>query len=356
MKVALVDNNLGAGGAEKLIYDMALELKNRNIDFDIVLTTEYKGVYDEELKKNEINIIYLNKDNKIYSAFNIFKYIKVLKNYDIVHVQVFPVQFWVSIASIFLPKKIKFLVTEHSTNNRRRQIKFFKLIDKMMYSRYKCIIAITSQVKKNLNEWIGYENKIKIVNNGINLKSVYNVVKKDFNYFDKESKILIMISRFVKAKDHKTLIKSLKYLPQDYKLLLVGEGDLKKESEKLVLELNLGDRIKFLGFRRDIPELLKYSDLIIQSSNWEGLSLVMIEGMASGTPIIGSKVEGIANLLEREELLFEKGNEKELSEKIERIFEDKNLYKEMSKYLLDKSKEYSIEKTTDEYIKIYNEL
>lgn len=353
MKIALVNNNLSSGGAEKLLYDIAIELKKRNYKLDVILTTGYKGVYDEELKNKGINIIYLNEDNKIYSFFNIFKYIKILKNYDVVHVQVFPAQLWVAIASIFLSKKIKFIVTEHSTNNRRRGIKIFRIIDKLMYSRYTNIVAITDKVKENLNKWIGYEKKTIIINNGINLEKIYNSSIKRFEYFEKDDKILLMVSRFVKAKDHKTLIKSFKYLPENYKLLLVGEGELKNETENLVKELNFEKRIKFLGFRRDIPELLKYSDLIIQSSNWEGLSLAMIEAMASGTPIIGSNVEGIRDLLDRKELLFEKGNEKELSNKIKVMLSNKELYSEMSNYLLEKSKKYSIEKTVDKYLEVY---
>lgn len=353
MKIALINNNLCSGGAEKLLVDIALELKERKIDFDVILTTSYNGVYDIELKKEKINIIYLNKSNKIYSFLNIFKYIKILKNYNVIHVQVFPSQLWVAIASIFLSKKIKFIVTEHSTKNRRREIKIFRIIDRLMYSRYTNIVAITEKVKENLNNWIGYEEKTTIINNGINLKKIYNYSTKKFKYFESDDKILLMISRFVEAKDHKTLIKSLKYLPENYKLLLVGEGELKNEVEDLVKRLNLEKRIKFLGFRKDIPELLNYSDLIIQSSNWEGLSLAMIEAMASGTPIIGSNVEGIKDLLDREELLFEKGNEKELSIKIKNILLNEELYNEMSNYLLEKSKQYSIKKTVDKYLELY---
>lgn len=355
MKIAIVNNNLASGGAEKLIYDMALEFQKRKIDFDIILTTKVNGVYDDELLQKGVKIIYLNSKNKIYSFFNIFKYIKILKNYDVVHVHVFPAQYWVAIASLFLSRKIKFITTEHSTTNRRRNIKIFKLIDKVIYSRYQNIISITNKVRDNLSNWIGYKEKIKIIENGVNLKKIFDTPKIDLNIFSKESKILLMVSRFEEAKDHKTPVKSLKYLPKEYKLLLAGEGKLKVEIEELVKKENLIDRIKFLGYRKDIPELLKYSDLIIQSSNWEGLSLAMIEAMASGTPIIGSKVQGVIDLIDEEELLFEKGNEKELAKKIEVLLNNKELYKKMGNYLIEKSKNYSIEKMVDKYLRIYEE-
>lgn len=360
MKIALVCNNLSSGGAEKLVYDMAIEIKKKNISVDVILTTKFLGVYDKDLNEKGINIIYLNKgnENTIYKFSNIFKLVKVLKKYDVVHIHVFPVQLWGAIASIFLPKKIKFITTEHSTNNRRRNIRIFKIIDRIMYSNYNNIIAITYKVEKNLREWIGNDFNIDIIENGIDLKRFSCAENKEFNFFEdfdkNKEKILIMVSRFVPAKNQNTLISSLKYL-SNTRLLLVGEGELIGKSKELVNRLNLEKRVKFLGFRKDIPELLKYADLIVQSSNWEGLSLSMIEAMASGTPLIGSRVEGIIDLIEKKELLFENGNEKELAEKIKTLLENKELYKNMSNYLKEKSKNYSIEKMIEKYLKIYEE-
>ncbi len=360
MKIALVCNNLSSGGAEKLVHDMAIEIKKRDISVDVILTTRFLGVYDKELREKGINIIYLNKGNKntIYRFYNIFKLVKILKKYDVVHIHVFPVQLWGSIASFFLPKKIKFITTEHSTNNRRRNIRIFKIIDRIMYSNYNNIVAITHKVEKNLKEWIGNDFKINIIENGIDLKRFSCAKNKEFDFFEdfdkNKEKILIMVSRFVPAKNQNTLINSLNYLPNT-RLLLVGEGELIEESKELVNKLNLDKRVKFLGFRKDVPELLKYADLIVQSSNWEGLSLSMIEAMASGTPLIGSKVEGIMDLIEKEELLFENGNEKELAEKAKALLENEELYKSMSGYLKEKSKNYSIEKMVEKYLEIYEE-
>ena len=120
----------------------------------------------------------------------------------------------------------------------------------------------------------------------------------------------MMTGRFSKAKDHTTLVKSLKLLPYNYKLLLVGEGELKKNIEILIKKINLENRVIFLGFRNDIPELMKTVDINILSSNWEGFGLVAVEGMASGRPFIGSDVDGMNDVIRGGGILFEKGSEK----------------------------------------------
>ena len=64
----------------------------------------------------------------------------------------------------------------------------------------------------------------------------------------------------------------------------------------LNIELNVSDRVHFLGVRTDVPTLLKAADIVVMSSHFEGLSLSNIEGMAAGKPFVASDVDGIPNL------------------------------------------------------------
>ena len=138
-----------------------------------------------------------------------------------------------------------------------------------------------------------------------------------------DDKILIQVARFNKYKDHRTLIKSLKILPNNIKLILVGDGELKFEIKKLINELDLNKRVALLGVRMDVPNLLKSSDISILSSHSEGFGLVAIEGMASGKPFVGSDVKGLSNIVSGAGLLFENGNEKTKQEMSKRDFENK---------------------------------
>src|SRR5690606_16281012 len=97
----------------------------------------------------------------------------------------------------------------------------------------------------------------------LNLFSNKDQVNKTYNYFSKSDFILIQVSSFREQKDQETLIKSLLHLPNNIKLLLVGDGKLRSEKESLVENLGLTNRVLFLGNRKDIPELLHYSDVCI---------------------------------------------------------------------------------------------
>ena len=84
----------------------------------------------------------------------------------------------------------------------------------------------------------------------------------------------------------------MQLLPLEVKLVLAGEGVLKKKCQDLVETLKLKERVVFLGLRMDIPQLLKTADVVVLSSKYEGLSLSSIEGLAAGKPFVASDVPG----------------------------------------------------------------
>lgn len=363
MKIAMVNHNLGSGGAEKLIYDMTLLLKEyKNLNVDIILLTKQKCIYGEELKKQGVNVIYLSDKWDIYSPKNIYRLSKLLKIYDIVHTHTYSSQLWTAFASYFLPKTIQYITTEHNTSNRRRNKKLFKLLDKWMYSRYHKIISISSATENNLKNWleVSYNSKkYKIVPNGIDLKRFAiskKIFRKDIDINLKDNDILItMVARFEEQKDYETLIKAIHQLKNEkIKLLLVGEGKLKNSIIRLVNELSLDSKVIFLNFRKDIPELLKTSDIFVLSSNWEGFGIVAVEAMASGLPTIVSNVDGLRDVVENAGIIFEKGNYQELSNKIKFLINNETYRKEIEKKCLEKSKEYSIDRMVQDYKKIYS--
>lgn len=362
MKLAIVNNDLGSGGAEKLIYDMALELKkDKSLKFDVIILNSKNEIYKKELEKENINVIALDSKYGIYNPFHIFKLRKILKNYDIVHAHVFPSQYWVGFSKKILPKNIKFLTTEHNTTNNRRNKWIFYYVDRFVYRSFERIICISDLAKDNLREWIKDEKickKVKTINNGIKLskysKEISNL-RENLN-LDEKDIVVTMIARFTDQKDHKTLIRAMENLPKNYKLLLLGEGEKEEEYKKLVNKLKIENRIKFLGFRKDIPDILKITDIGVLSSNFEGLSIAALEIMASGCPLIGSDVEGVRDLIKNIGILYEHKNIKDLSEKIFDLGENIDFREIIGKKCLKASQEYNVESTVEKYKDIYWEL
>jgi len=106
--------------------------------------------------------------------------------------------------------------------------------------------------------------------------------------------VWLAIGRLVDAKDYPNMLEAFRRLEKETNtiLLIVGQGSLHDELINLAEEMNLSDRVRFLGVRQDIPELMNMADAYVMSSAWEGLPMVLLEAAASGLPIVATDVGG----------------------------------------------------------------
>lgn len=358
MRVLQVITSLQIGGAEKLLVDSVPIYQSKSIKMDVLSLNNNKSAFWEKLTQKSNGKVIGLTSKSVYNPFLIFKIIPYFKKYDIIHLHLFPTLYWVIIAKWISISKVKFVYTEHSTNNRRRDKFFFKILDRFIYNKLDEIVCITEGVKNNLVKHLGNKKNIEVINNGIDIKKFSCKINKNerFDFFTKDDFRLIQVSSFRIQKDHATLIRSLKLLPERVKLLLVGDGILIEENKRLVIELALQDRVFFLGNRYDIAELINYCDVAILSSQWEGFGLAIVEGMAANKPVIASDIDGIREIVGGYGLLFEKGNEKDLAIQINKIMDDKDLYQKIADKCLLRSHDFDISKMIDSYTMIYNSL
>lgn len=82
------------------------------------------------------------------------------------------------------------------------------------------------------------------------------------------------------------------------RLLIAGEGPLRDELKVRIEAIDPRARIRLLGYRDDIPRLLKMADLVVAPSQWEGMPNAVLEGMAAGRPIVATAAEGVTELIE----------------------------------------------------------
>lgn len=112
----------------------------------------------------------------------------------------------------------------------------------------------------------------------------------------KNNKILIgTVARLTEQKGHRYLIAAIPNILKAYpnvEFVLIGDGPLREELSSLVLSLNINSSVHFLGFRDNIPQLLRNLDLFVLPSLYEGLPNVVLEAMASGLPVVATAVDG----------------------------------------------------------------
>lgn len=104
---------------------------------------------------------------------------------------------------------------------------------------------------------------------------------------------LIMIGRLDRQKDHRTLFEALADL-ENFELVLLGDGPFLPSLQELADQLGISSRVRFLGLRHDVPELLARADVFVLCSNWEGFPRSTIEAMRAGLPVVVSDVGGAA--------------------------------------------------------------
>jgi glycosyltransferase involved in cell wall biosynthesis len=139
---------------------------------------------------------------------------------------------------------------------------------------------------------------------------------------------LVMVARFGAQKDHPTLFRALAQLRNHgWELDLIGDGPLRGEVESLAVALGLGDRVRFLGQRTDVDQLLARAQISLLVTNWEGFPLSILESMRAGLPVVASSVGGVGESLRDEEngYLVPRGDVEALRDRIERLVTSSDL-------------------------------
>lgn len=167
-------------------------------------------------------------------------------------------------------------------------------------------IAISKKTGKKALKYMSDfpETKVELIYHGVKIDKFKNPnlvsdLKEEFN-IDADKRVLVNIGRLQKQKGQEDLIKAvakIKKQSNDFVVLIVGDGPDKSNLENLVKELNLNEKIKFIGFREDIPSILKQSDFMIHTARQEGFGLVIAEAMAAGIPIVATDCGSIPELI-----------------------------------------------------------
>jgi glycosyltransferase involved in cell wall biosynthesis len=145
----------------------------------------------------------------------------------------------------------------------------------------------------------------------------------------------------------------------DCDLLLVGRGPQRADLEKAAAEAGIGRRVHFLGFRRDVAEILARSDLLVLPSRWEGMPNVVLEAMAAGLPVVATDVEGVAELLgpNREHQTVTYGDTASFAQKVTRLLGDRDLAKRLGQANRQRAEQhFSIDATVRAYESLWTAL
>lgn len=298
----LVTEAIG-GGVERLIYDQMRFYKTEKFNLHVI--TLRKGYLDTEFSKTSARYTCLEVKHRFsYKAFQQLK--NYINNYDIniVHTHLYLPDFYGFLLKIAVPR-IKLFTTKHNTNQFRKKL-FWGLLDNVLSLPATCIIAVSKSVKNFISKYEHiHPSRIKVIYHGVDisrftktmrpdsLRSQMGIRKNDF--------VIGIVGRITEQKGHEYLFKAVSILKNsipDIVVLVIGTGDLQPRLMNMCRDLNIMKHVKFLGHRKDIPELYKIMNVLCLPSIYEGLGLVLVEAMLSGTIVIGADVDGIKEIIE----------------------------------------------------------
>lgn len=358
-KILFIINELIPGGASQLVADIAGQLSKRP-DYSVGILT-FRPSHDSAIYRliREIPSIKLF-DLSGRSWLNPALWLsvrKIIKEYDLVHANLFPGGYLAAVSSAFTGKPVVY--TEHSTHNRRRNKRWLRPLEQWVYSRFRSIIAISPSTSQELCAWLRrrkLRDKTTVIYNGVNLRRFHwNDNPSDCEtLYGRTGKPILMVSRFTESKDHASLIKAIPYLhDKDAYVAFAGDGATMEAMKELSRSCKVTDRVLFLGARSDIPALMQSAVVGVQASNWEGFGLTAIEMMASGLPVVASDVPGLRDVVDGAGMLFEKGNEKALAKCLNLIIGHCDIHEDLRKKGEERALQYDIETTIAAHDALY---
>lgn len=288
-KIILLVPSLSGGGAERIVSELSLNFP-KNVEVIIVLFLN-KISYFYNGKLISLNsLVSKNIFIELYHFFNrIYKFRKIIN----VEKPNIVISFMARADFVNIVTAKQSIINVVSFQSRVPSTFYVKFLKKLLYNKAAKIIACSKGVKDDLikNFYIK-KNKIEVIYPLINVKEIQRLANKPVKHpwFKEDIPILITFSRLTKMKGHYNLMKAFSRVRKKFpcRLVILGEGDLKKSLEKFGKTLLLDKDILFLGWQENPYKFIAKSTVFVYASSLEGLPMALLEAMACGIPIIST--------------------------------------------------------------------
>ena len=302
----------------------------------LIVRLKYLPERWETLQETRAGIPAAWKKNKISIVLIVLYIIRMLgfliKNgykFEIIHAQWTISSFAAMLYKPFFKGKV--VTTVHGSDVFSiKTSSFLKKITKVTLLKSDRIICVSSALKSQLENWGIDSNKISVIPNGVDLDRF------PLNKFDKE-KIILFVGSLTKNKNVNVLIQSfakIHLIYNDYKLIIIGDGDELSKLKDLAFSLKVENSIEFVGSLspEDISKNMLIASIFVLPAINEGFGVVLVEALAAGLPCIGSNSGGITDIItENVGYLFTPNDFDQLTDILIHLIDDKDCYQLLSK-------------------------
>ncbi len=235
---------------------------------------------------------------------------------------------------------------------------------KYNYSKIQRIICVSTEVQRLVKAGIRQPEKAVVVHSGVDLEKfpslATNALREEFR-LDPKLKIIGNVAAITQQKDYFTFVDTASLLLQknsDLHFFVVGTGDQEELIKEKVKTMQLEGHFTFTGFRTDINKLLPSLDLLLFTSEMEGLGTTILDAFTAKVPVVASRVGGIPELVESgvTGYLASPKNATEFAEKVQLVLKDQRISEKLVENAFEKVQSFSKEITAQKIMAIYHEV
>ena len=298
IKVLFIIWSLERGGAERFLAGLLT-----HIDLDRFAPTlcclNWPGEWANTVEHRNIPVIALHKKNGFDGRawYQLYRLIRTGK-FDIVNTHLWAADLMGRVAAIVAGVPV---IITTAQNVDVWKTPMARRIDRILSWRTNQLIAVSEAVRDFYATEIGFPAaRITVIANAIDVRRFQleddagQAVRREFG-IQADDVVFACVGRLTEQKGQRYLLAAMAMLRQSHPrlvLLLVGEGEDRRELEALANEYGLRDRIHFTGQRQDIPQILAAAQALVLPSIFEGLPLCVLEALASARPVIATDVGG----------------------------------------------------------------
>lgn len=354
MKIMQVIPYFCFGGAETMCENLTYAL--RKLGHEVVVVSLYNEhtPIARRMEADGVRILYLDKKLGLDTSM-VGKLRRLMKEEcpDVVHTHLDVIKYAVLAARLAGVRRC--VHTVHNVADKEAEGTAQKLINKAYFHLgWSVPVALSSLVQETIAEFyhLDLEN-ILVIFNGVDLSRCQ--VKE--HYRPGDSLTFLHIGRFNQQKNHGRLLRVFQKLQSSHpgcRLQLIGDGELRLETEDLARALGIQTKVEFLGLQSDVHPYLQEADVFVLPSDYEGMPMTLIEAMGTGLPIAATAVGGVPDMLKNgQSALLTSCNEEEILATWETLVTDEALRESLGRQALDESGRFSADHMAQAYCRIY---
>jgi glycosyltransferase involved in cell wall biosynthesis len=228
------------------------------------------------------------------------------------------------------------VATCHNWLQHSSALRAYQLLDVLCLRHFDMTVAVSTDVAVTLRRFGIPESRITTISNGIDISAFAAAPTTLGNQLRKGNGLIVgMVGRLESNKGQEYLVRAAAQVLREFPetmFVFAGDGPSRAELESLSQQLGIADHVRFLGQRRDMPEVYASMDILALPSLEEGMPMVILEAFAAGKPVVATPVGGIPKLIQNDEtgLLINPQDVAGLRDAILRLIKEPELRKRLA--------------------------